>query len=189
MNRRWVILLEFILVITAVAAAVIIFRHPDRHDDKTATSNPVQPYYPKSAQACQRFTLEDAKRLLGEDAKAGTNPIYESNGANLYVSSCTYTKQAVPGQPAAARQAAALLMRQPKTEKGAQSNQSEFGLRPAAAQDVGGYGDGAFWDSAHGELNILKGNIWYILSIGPSTPSERSLDQTKSMADLLLPKL
>lgn len=189
MKHRLIILAELIVIIAAIVAAVFIFRHPDRHDDKTAQNTPVQSAASQKP-ACKYFTLTDAKQLLGDGAKAGTNPVYESLGSNVYTSSCTYTLEPPLSQAAAVKKAATLVVRQPKADKGLQSIQSEFGaLKPVDAQDVGGYGDSAFWDADKGELNILKNNNWYVLSIGPSTPSQRSLDQAKAMADLLLPKL
>jgi len=187
MRRRLIITLEVVLVTAAIAAAFFIIKHPDRHDDKVSDTTQQAP---KAAQACQRYPLADAKRLLGQDAKASTNPIYDSNGTNLYTSSCTYTEESLPGQQPGVKQSSTLTMRQPQTDKGIQSNQGEFGrLKPVNSQVVDGYGDSAYWDPTHGELNILKSNIWYVLSIGPSTPAERQLDQTRRMADLLLPRL
>jgi len=191
MRRKLIIAFEVILIVAAVSAVVFILKHPDRHDDKTTGGNPSQQTaYVKQVLACQRYTLADAKQLLGKDANASTSPIYDSSGANLYTSSCTYTTQAIPGQTNTRKTSSTLLMRQPKSDKGTLSNQNEFGsLVPATAIPITGYGDKAFWDPTHGELNILKGNIWYVLSIGPATPADRGLDQAKSMADLLLPKL
>ena len=195
MRHRLIILLEIILVAGAITGAVFIFRHPDRHDDKTAGNTQVKgASYQAQKPACAFFTLSDAKKLLGDDAKAGNNPAYEPGGTSIYTSSCTYSTHKGTVQPAGAtagsKQSATLLIRQPNTDKGTQTIQGEFGeLKPTGVQDVAGYGDSAFWDPAHGEFNILKNNNWYVLSIGPPAPSGRSLDQAKSMADLLLPKL
>jgi len=192
MKRKLVILVEVLLVAVAVIGAVFIFRHPDRHDDKTANASTTQAdTSAKNSEACQRFTLAEAKQLLGNQAKAGSNPVPDSNDQDLNVSSCTYTQQNLPDQqPPQKHQAATLLMRRPLSSKATQTNQAEFGpLKPTDVQDVSGLGDKAYWDPEHGQLNILKGDIWYVLSIGTSTPAERSLDQTRTMADLLLPKL
>jgi len=189
MRHKLTIAIEVLLIAAAIAAVYFIFKHPDRHDDKTNSPQPVS-VTPKKALACQRYTLADAKQLLGQSAKASTSPKTDSSGGNLYTSSCTYTKQALPGQESSAKQSSTLTIRQPQSEKGVQSNQGEFGpLIPKDAQIVDGYGDKAFWDPDHGELNILKAYIWYEFSIGPTNPGDRTLDQTKPMADLLLPKL
>jgi hypothetical protein len=189
MRHKLTIAFEVLLIAAAVAAVYFIFKHPDRHDDKTS-SQPPAAVTPKKALACQRYTLVDAKQLLGQSAKASTSPTADSNGGNLYTSSCTYTEQVLPGQQTSVKQSSTLIIRQPQSEKGVQSNQGEFGpLIPKDAQVIDGYGDKAFWDPERGELNILKADIWYEFSIGPTNPSERTLDQTKPMADLLLPKL
>jgi hypothetical protein len=62
-------------------------------------------------------------------------------------------------------------------------------VKPADAESVSGYGDSAYWDAKHGQLDILKNNSWYILTFGPVTPSDRSLEQTKQLADSLIDKL
>jgi hypothetical protein len=187
MRHKLIIFSEVVLVAAAIAAAFFIIKHPDRHDDKISVNT--QPA-PRAAQACKLYTLTDAKRLLGQQAKPSTNPIYDSNGSNLYTSSCTYTEESPPGQQPEIKQSSTLTVRRPQTDKGIQSNQGEFGpLKPVDSQVVDGYGDSAFWDPTHGELNVLRTNTWYEFSIGPSTPADRTLDQAKRMADLLLPSL
>lgn len=57
-------------------------------------------------------------------------------------------------------------MRSAKDSAGAASNKSVFtsaGM-PSGAQVVQGYGDNAYWDPSLYQLNILKGNNWYILT-------------------------
>ncbi|MBX4188587.1 hypothetical protein KW792_00625 [Candidatus Saccharibacteria bacterium] len=176
------------LLVLAVLVSLFAWRQSASHDDDTATSSGIKA--PKKAnRACQIFTLSDARTLLGESAKTGQSPA-DATSPDLNVSTCTYTQPNGTGVPVSERKSASLLARIPKTEKGTNSNQSEFGpLKPTTVQDVPGYGEQAFWDADHGQLNILKNNNWYILSFGSVSPDQRSLQETQQMADLLIVKL
>lgn len=186
MRKSWIYLLALILILAAVGAAVLAGKDFRKHSDSTTATAPLTDK--AGNRACRIFTLDDAKRLIQDAVKSNQNPIYESS-ADLEVSTCTYSEQA-PSIAAAGRKSASLLVRYPKTAKGASSNRNEFGpLRPATVQAVVGYGDSAYWDPDHGQLNILKSDTWYVLSYGQAAPSARTLDQAKQLADLLSDKL
>lgn len=190
MRKFWFYLLAVILVGGAAAAIVIATKDSKSHKDDSSSDSAV-PSATKTVakQACQVFTLADAKQLLGDNAKGGQNPEPTSSN-DLKVTTCTYTQDQGANAPVASRKSATLLVRVPLTTKGATSNQNEFGpLKPTGVQEVAGYGDSAYWDAEHGQLNILKNNNWYILSFGPSTPGDRTLDQAKQMADQIVTKL
>jgi hypothetical protein len=182
-------LLALILVAAAAAAIVLATRNFKSHNDKINNAPVATNKAPSPKNACTIFSLADAKQLLGDNAKGGSNPVSESS-SDFDVSTCTYTQDQGNNAPVASRKSATLQVQAPKTDIGIASNQREFGpLRPTNAEDVAGYGDQAYWDPEHGQLNILKNNIWYILSFGPSTPAGRTLDQAKQLADLISAKL
>lgn len=188
MRKLGFYLLGLILVAAAAVAIVVAAKNSKSHNDNTSDSGTqaVTKKTPSAKDACSIFTLADAKLLLGTDAKGGENGVSTSS-EDLSVSTCTYTDS---DTPASTSQSATLLVRAPKTEKGITSNHNEFGpLKPTGVQDVPGYGDSAYWDAEHGQLNILKNNNWYILSNGPVTPGDRTLDQTTKLADILISKL
>jgi hypothetical protein len=187
MRRLLIYAGAIVLLAGAIAAIVLAKEHSNQHDDDTSQSTTVPKLAPKKA--CNVFKLSDAKELLGDTAKGGVNPIYESSN-DLDVSTCTYTQD--PGENAAvsSRKSATLLVRAPLTNKGKLSNQNEFGpLEPGGVQDVSGYGDNAYWDPQHGQLNILKHDTWYIVSYGPTSPTDRTLDDAKKLADILINKM
>jgi hypothetical protein len=189
MRKIWFYLLAVILAAAAVAAVVIATRTSKSHDDKasTASQTPIKKLAPK--EACDIFSLADAKMLLGDSAKGGDNGQEPSSG-DLAVSTCTYTQNTGSNAPTSTAKSATLVRREPKTPQGITSNHNEFGpLKPAQVEDVAGYGDSAYWDSPHGQLNILKNDVWYIISYGPTTPGDRTLDQAKQMADILINKM
>jgi hypothetical protein len=191
MRRFWVYFIAIVLVAAAAVAIVFAAKNSKSHDDNTNNQTAVKAENTSlpSKNACTVFTLADAKQLLGGTAKGGVNPVFSST-AEFDVSTCVYNQGQAVNAASASRNSATLLMQFPKTDTAVASNQKEFGLfKPGSVQDVAGYGDAAFWDVEHGQLNILKNNTWYIVSYGPSTPSNRTLDQTKQLADMLIGKM
>ena len=191
MKRIWLYAIGALLVIAAAVGLLAVRSNSNKHADKTSSSAASsQTQKSKKTfserQACTVFTLADAKQVLGDSAKGGdTNSSTSSN--DLAVSTCSYTQDSGSNVPVSSSKSASLLVRAPKTGAGITSNQNQFGyLKPAESQHVDGYGDNAYWDPQFGQLNILKNNTWYIVSNGPITPSARTLDQAKQLADLLI---
>src|SRR4051812_44381860 len=116
--------LGLVLLILAVLVSLFAWQQSASHDDNTAT--PAITKAPKKAnKACQIFTLSDARALLGETAKIGQSPA-DASSPDLDVSTCTYAQSGGTAAPVSERKSASLLARIPKTEKGTNSNQSEF---------------------------------------------------------------
>jgi hypothetical protein len=142
--------------------------------------------------ACQVFTLQDAKKIIGDTAKKSSGTSAKASTKDINVSTCLYGQDSstMPINKAQNLKTATVLARSPKTSTGKQANQDQFGKsKPAGVQDVSGYGDKAFWNPQVGQLNILKGDSWLILSTGSFTPSSHVLGDTQKMADLIVPKL
>jgi hypothetical protein len=142
--------------------------------------------------ACDIFTLDAAKKALGPTAQTSDN--LNAPGAksdDIEVSQCVYETPAKSIAEIRTQKQASLLVRGAKTDVGAKSNVDVFkgDLKPADTQNVDGYGEAAFWTPQFGQLNILKNNNWYILSVGPSAPTEKKLDEAKVMADAIISKL
>lgn len=194
MRRAWLYIIGAALVAAAVAGILIARDNSQDHSDKTASSAAQSTAIDHSTafpsiKACSIFTLADAKQVLGDTAKGGASGANTSS-SDLEVSMCSYSQTSGSSAPVSATKAASLLVRAPKTGAGTISNQSQFGaLKPADSQPVPGYGDNAYWDPQYGQLNILKHNAWYILSNGPITPVDRTLDQAKLLADILISKM
>lgn len=189
MKRIWIYLAGVALVAAAVAVAWIAFAGSKDHADNgqnQAAGSLTAPQMPKKA--CDIFTLADAKKLLGDSAQGGQDTS-DASSIDIDSSTCSYT-QSVGATPVVTRLSASLTVRDPKTSTGAASNQRQFGhLRPADAVDVQGYGDSAYWDPKPAQLDILKSDSWYILSLGPTDPAGRTLDDTKKLADILTDKI
>jgi hypothetical protein len=191
MRKIWIYLVGLVFITGAVAAIVIAAQSSKDHDDKNSggTAAVAPKNSTASKRACDIFSLADAKQLLDGNVKGGES-VAQASSADLTVSTCSYTQDTGNSQAVSSAASASLLVRQPITSAGITSNQNAFDrFRPAGVQDVPGYGDAAYWDAQHGQLNIFKSNNWYILSSGPAAPADRTLDQAKQMADLLSAKL
>jgi len=185
------------VVIAGAGAAVIISKNNDNSVKVTNTSTGQSQNIKTgdnaliSVDACDVLTETVAKQVLGEGASKGDTSAGNASSDDVSVSNCTYTFKTVTSGSALAQAqsttATGLLVRAAKTKAGAEGNKAVFGSsRPAGVQDVSGYGDKAYWNPTYGQLNILKGNNWYILSHYTGVnPAQGTLDQAKQLADAL----
>lgn len=145
--------------------------------------------------ACDVLTDAAAKQVLGQGATKGDTSAGEASSDDVSVSNCIYTYQANPGgsiqQQLQDTTTASVLARAARTKTGADSNKAVFDAqKPAGVQDVSGYGDKAYWNPQFAQLNVLKGNNWYIISNYTGTsPSKATLDEAKKLADAIKPNL
>lgn len=136
----------------------------------------------KTYDACEIFTLESAKQILGEATtlSPGTPP---ASSDDLKVSNCSYSNEA---STVADMRVASVLVRSPLTQDGVDSNKQAFNeQKPATAQSVDGYGQSAFWDTQTHQLNILQDNNWIIITYGGTNPTNNTLEDAKKVADKL----
>ena len=141
--------------------------------------------------ACDVLTDAVAQQVLGTGATKADTTAGNASSSDVSVSNCNYTYKPVTTGSALEQvqstHAAGLLVRAAKTKTGVDSNKAVFGpQKPAGVQDVSGYGDQAYFNPQYGQLNILKGGNWYILSnyVGVN-PTKATLDQVKQLADAL----
>ena len=191
--KKW-LPIAVLVAIVAIAGVFVVSKKDTKSETTKATDNS------KSAKgenfsvkkACDLFVLDDAKKILGDGATSGetaaSNNTTESD--DVAVSSCTYSSGATTLANISNIKTASILARSAKTKTGAESNKMQFGsAKPEGVEDVSGYGDAAFWNPQVGQLNILKGSNWYILSYGTARPTDRTLDDTKKLADIVVGKL
>ena len=193
MKRVWEYVIGLILLGAAALAIVYVVgvstNHNDQRQPATIQKKPAA-IIPSKKQACGIFTLAEAKHLLGDNVKGRDSPANTSS-EDVDVSTCNYLQDLSSSNvPVSSGKSASLTVKIPKTENGIKSNQGQFGtIKPGNVEDVSGYGNSAYWDTEHGQMDILKNNTWYILSNGASSPASRTLDETKQMADLLIDKM
>lgn len=192
MKKTWHYLIATVLV-AGTAAGIIIAKNNSQNRGKinvTGSTASIDRQANPANLACRIFTLSDARLLLGNSAKGGqVQTGYSSEDINI--STCNYSQDLSSSNvPVSSVKSASLIVKTPKTGNGIKSNQGQFGpIKPIAAEDLSGYGDSAYWDPDHGQLDILKDNTWYIISLGPSPPASRTLESTKQLADLLIRKM
>jgi hypothetical protein len=152
-----------------------------------AGSSSSESYPTQTKSACEVLTVEVARQLLGSVSRAAS-PAPEAGSDDVTVSTCTRTNRATSVTEA---RTASLLMRVAETGTGAKSNEAVFASSslPKGAEEVEGYGEKAFWNPAFGQLNILEGGNWYILSVGPIDPKKHTLDETEKFADAIIDDL
>ena len=142
-------------------------------------------YAYQPAVACDMFTPAKAQDLLGDkvisvDTKA---PVVSGDTA---VSKCSYTDS----NPVKDKMMiAAIAVRTGINNDGVNQNKKDFATSESnnETKPVKNVGDSAFFNKQLGQLNILKGPKWIILSYGVgSTPQANSLDQATELAKKIL---
>ncbi len=139
----------------------------------------------KPVAACELFSMNEAKMLLGPNAILGnsTTPIQSKNTA---VSQCGYTD----GNPNTASMiVAAVTVRSGVNDKGVEQNKAEFtaGRPKSGIEIIKNLGDSAYFNRSVGQLNILSGKRWVIISYGyGNTPEKNTITDAQTLAQLIL---
>lgn len=164
---------EFIIglsVLAFVALLIALFIY---------NSTPQVKYQPASA--CKLFTPSEAQDLLGDKIidVGNDSPIISGN---IATSKCSYT-DSNPTEDSML--VAAVAVRSGINDKGVLQNKSEFATNRSSATVtlVNNIGDSAFFNPDLGQLNILDGRNWIIISNGVgSTPEANTLDSALKLA-------
>lgn len=189
--KKIIIIVVVVLVLTGGAILLTGNGKKDSNSPNTSSNLESSSKEFSPPEACSLFTLEDAKKVLGETAEKPETSSPQSSSDDVAVSQCLYQ------QPAGAdiasirnQKQASVLVRGAKTPVGSDSNKAAFADQlPMAAERVDGYGDAAFWNPEFGQLNILKDGNWYIIQVGATSLDSRTIDEAKKLADVLTSKL
>lgn len=146
-------------------------------------STPKIVYQP--AKACDLFSAVKAQKLLGPSmVKSGEKDPVQS--ADMATSQCGYTD----GNPNTNNMVvAAIIVRSGINDKGVEQNKNEFtaGKPTKGVEVVKDLGDSAYFNQVRGQLNILKGRDWVILSYGVgSSPETNTLNKAVEFAHTVL---
>lgn len=139
--------------------------------------------------SCDILTEEIAKSLLGDELDHPSDGTGDTSTPDLAVSTCHYVTKVNPeeaskdGLPKSS--GVSLLARVAKTQAGADSNQHLFNNYPAGGQEVEGIGDKAFYSPDFRQLNVLKGNNWYVVTHYVDVITNASLESNKKLAEKL----
>lgn len=139
--------------------------------------------------ACEVLTDGIAQQILGAAAKKGDTSAGNASSESVSVSNCVYTLRPETGtivEKSANTRGVAILARSAKDKTGGESNKAQFGpAKPAGVEDVSGIGDAAFWNPKFGQLNVLKGNNYYIVSSYKGRATQGTLEMAKELARLV----
>lgn len=167
---------EFIIG-SSIVAGLIIITITITLLIKNSTS--VVAYQPVSA--CDLLTIDEAKSLLGPNAiNSNTNTPVQT--ADTAASRCGYTNGTTDTENLVV---AAIIVRSGINDKGVEKNATDFSAsRPTQNVDnVKDLGDSAYFNKTLGQLNILDGNEWIILSYGiGSAPEANTVEDAIDLA-------
>ena len=163
-----------ILGIVAIITVIVLF---------VRNSAPKVIYQP--ANACGLLTLAETKELLGSKTLNSTanSPVLSGDTA---ASRCGYTD----GNPDTENMiVAAIIVRSGVNDKGVEQNKTEFvaGKPSENVETVKDLGESAYFNQRLGQLNILDGNEWIILSYGVgSAPEANTVDKAVELARMVV---
>ena len=180
-----------ILVLGALAAYLLIFKNKDT---TAAQQQSMSENQLEKQLACEIFTIEKAREILGSGAvkSANSSEPSASYSEDIATSRCSYTDQQYDETASLeSKKLASLTLRSPRNDTGRAANQAVFVKEtlPNGAVMVERYGDGAFWNPEYGQLNILKAGEWYVLDYGSFLPQTRGQGDTEKFADILADRL
>lgn len=184
---------KYVFVILAVAvlgAGAVTINSYQKKETKKSETAAKQTF--AAREACSILTIEDAKKSLGAEAKVADISLPSASSDDIQVSQCLYEQPAGDSiESAKTQKQASLLVRAAKTNSGADSNKSVFtgANKPVGVQEVSGYGNGSFWNPELGQLNIIKNDNWYIISVGTSNPADKKLEDSLNLANSIMGKL
>lgn len=135
--------------------------------------------------ACGVFTEQKAKEMLGDQTLHQTpdDPTLQDNVAT---SKCSYTDRN-PDQDQML--VAAVAVRSGVNDKGADKNKREFAAAKLnqGMQSVEQLGDSAFFNPQLGQLDVLRGRDWIIVSYGiGASPQRNTLTRAIELAQKIL---
>ena len=190
MKKSWLIILGAVVVLAGIGTVAVLAGKKDGDKKNNSNSSAEGEHgshgHLGKKDACDLLSQANADALIGAGSqKGGLNA--DASSDDVHVSTCTYTSKADTLEEVRAMKTVSVLLRAPLTETGAESNETPFASRPDGAQDVSGYGEQAYWDPGMGQLNVLKDGAWMIISNGKARPSDRTLDEAKKLADIVVP--
>lgn len=194
MSKLLMLLIGGVIVVGG-GAALIISRGSDDNNVKvtnTATNKSQEVKTGSAAyvavDACDVLTADIATQILGAGSTKGDTTAGNASTNDLSVSSCTYFIRPTTGTVAeqtANTKGVSILVRAAKSKAGADSNKAQFKTVPAGDQAVKDIGDNAFFSSTLGQLHVLKGNNWYIVSNYSGKATSGTVESDTALAKLI----
>jgi len=193
MNKLVLLVIGGVIVVGG-GAALLISRGKDNNSVKVTNTSTGQSQEVKTGNAafiavdaCDVLTENVAKQILGDGATKGDTSAGNVSSDAVSVSNCIYSVKIDPNATKANNtKGVSVLARGAKTQIGADSNKAQFGsAKPTGVQDVSGVGDQAFYNPKFGQLNVLKGSNWYIVSNYSGGATTGTIESDTQLAKLL----
>jgi hypothetical protein len=178
MKKQTWLLVGVAVLIIAIGAGYFVSK---KHTKPTVSAqrNSSQTVAGPQVKACDIYTFNKAQEILGNGTKLSESSPDVKSG-NTLVSTCTYTDGSTSPKTL---QVSTVLVRSSTDNSSIQGFTS---AKPADAVAISGFGDQAYWNPTLGQLNILKGKNWVIISSGSGAVSGRTLEQPKQIAALIV---
>lgn len=142
------------VAIALVLLCVALYIYNTQSKEVKLTYSPVS--------ACALLTSSEAKELLGGDIlESNTNQATLSG--NRATSKCSYTDKSATNMAVIG-----VAVRSAVNDQGVSDNKEDFAASKAAntVESVAGVGDEAFYIPANGQLSILDGRGWILITYG-----------------------
>lgn len=133
------------------------------------------------AKACDLLTLTEANELFDGQAIRGI-AVEPKQTRNVAASRCGYSDS---NPDANAMRVAAIIVRSGINDAGVEQNKREFeaGKPSEGVENVTGIGDTAYFNQKLGQLNVLDGRNWIVLSYGVgATPETNTVEDVVTFA-------
>lgn len=176
-NKRQIRLISLItlgIAVVALLAGLFIYN-----------STPHYQYSPIAA--CDLITDADASKLIGAGTINNvTTPVVSGDTAT---SKCSYSDTNLDSKSVTVL---ALVLLSGLNEDGASQVRSDFGVNKPkeGVSDITNLGDQAYFNTAKGQLNVLKGRTWFIISFGfGETPDQNDQNKAVDVAKIILTRL
>jgi hypothetical protein len=162
-----------IIVVAGILVALFMYNDPS----SKIVYQPVK--------ACDLLTPTKAQALLG-DHMVGVDKNAPTITENVATSKCSYGDGNLDANQVTV---AAVAVRTGINDAGVKQNKAEFtASKPGDhAQDVKNVGETAYFNNENGQLNILDGRDWLIVSYGlGNSPESNTADKSVELAKIVL---
>ena len=175
-HKQYVVTCTVVIACVLAAAALILLF--------VRSSTPKLVYDPVAA--CSLFTASEARELLGVTALQSNDTEPEISG-DTAISKCGYTDG---NRNTEQMVVAAVIVRSGINENGVAENKEDFvRLQPRGSTEiVQNLGDAAYFNLTNGQLSVLDGKQWIIVSYGVgSTPEANTKEDAIRLATVVMP--
>jgi hypothetical protein len=131
--------------------------------------------------ACQYFTEVEAKMALGDSAEP--EPQNPKVKRPRFVNTCTWWSSK-EGKSVSASANFRIARSEADLRSAFDEERLTFQTKPLLVE-----GAPAFWSAKQGVLQVLKGRVWLVVTVGGAKPAERDPEAARRLAEALVKKL